>query len=82
MTDHPLTDEMIDVLWGKTKDSIIDWDEPLDSQVIRAAYDLGESKGRAGMLEEVIDWIEATLDAGDLIAEGIKEEMRPQGNNQ
>ena len=74
MTDHPLTDEMIDVLWDKTRASKIDWDEPIDSEVIRAAYDLGADQ----QLEQVIDWIETYLTAGDVISESLKKAMRPQ----
>ena len=57
MTDHPLTDEMIDVLWDKTRASKIDWDEPIDSEVIRAAYDLGADQ----QLEQVKKKVETKL---------------------
>ena len=38
---HPLTDEMIKGLWNDCSSSLVNMEDPIDSQVIRAAYDLG-----------------------------------------
>ena len=70
MTDqHPLTDEMCEELscfylsnFGDTGEGIV--------QDMRAAADW--------QLEQVIDWIEEYLTAGDVISESLKEAMRPQ----
>jgi len=60
---HPLTDEM---LW----ETAGTWRESSYCDGCRAAADW--------QLEQVIDWIEEYLTAGDVISESLKEAMRPQ----
>ena len=58
---HPLTDEKCNKL------SIFDLDECSAAYAygimadMRAAYDLGESKGRAEMLDDVLEWLGKNL---------------------
>ena len=70
MTNHPLTDEICNEIFKnnlqKTDDKYHEW----QNRALRAAADW--------QLEEVISWIEATLNAGDVIAEDLKKAMRPQ----
>ena len=49
---HPLTDEICYQITWAERIKISDEDD------MRAAYDLGESKGRADMLNDVIEWIQ------------------------
>lgn len=81
---HPLTEKMIEEMshlvemapWYEKYPDDYDYDCLVEG--MRAAYDLGEDKGRAVMLEQVIDWIEEYLTAGDVIAEDLKKAMCPQ----
>ena len=52
--NHPLTDEMMRKIHGNRSG----YSNPFDEDDMRAAYDLGESKGRADMLKDVIEWIQ------------------------
>jgi hypothetical protein len=70
MTNHPLTDEMCEDLMQRISKY------PYTDDVIedmRAAADW--------QLEQVIDWIEQYLTAGEVIAEDLKKAMRPQEEN-
>ena len=67
---HPLTDKMMDKIHGNRPG----YSNPFDEDDMRAAADW--------QLEQVIDWIEEYLTAGDVISESLKEAMRPQENNQ
>lgn len=83
---HPLTDEICEEICRngdpfKSHNEI--W---FDS--MRAAYDLGESKGRADMLEQVIhclgEYETIGLEEHDLVVRlihDLKEAMRPQEDN-
>ena len=66
---HPLTDDIMYDIHGKKPG----WSNPFDEEDMRAAADW--------QLEQVIDWIETYLDAGDVISESLKKVMRPQENN-
>ena len=82
---HPLTDEMIEQNFTPEygyveSDSILGVSEVnygFNSNDLRHAYNMGAD----WKLGQVIDWIEATLTAGDVIAEDLKKAMRPQENN-
>jgi hypothetical protein len=80
MTNHPLTDKKLkELFWDHAVNT--GWDEcDWTSDGMRAAYDLGADR----QLEQVIDWIEEYLTAGDVISESLIEAMRPQQqeNNQ
>lgn len=64
--NHPLTDEICN--------SIAPWlpSAPCGHTNMRSAADW--------QLEEVIEWIEKYLSAGDAIAEDLRKAMRPQEN--
>lgn len=75
---HPLTDEMCQDIYDLTYKA---------DEMMRTAYDLGESKGRADMLEQVIDWLYpylimrvASISSNeiDLLLKEFKQAMRPQ----
>jgi hypothetical protein len=70
---HPLTD---DVGRAIEEDLDLDWAMDCDEYMCMRA-------GPDWQLEQVIDWIESTLEAGDLISESLKKAMRPttQENN-
>ena len=72
---HPLTDEMCEQI----KLHIF---SQSDEDCMRTAYDLGESKGRADMLEQVTNWLKATKSTVKLcpsvLADQIEVAMRPQ----
>ena len=78
MTDHPLTDELIDQIQMKFGGPCFEcYDD------IRAAYD----KGAADRLEQCIAWLENlhpkyTLAKHSTLANMMKEAMRPQEDNQ
>ena len=55
MTDqHPLTDAFLQSYYRYG-------DGPYDEDQMRDTYDLGESKGRAEMLEQVVEWLRDNL---------------------
>jgi hypothetical protein len=60
---HPLTDEICGVIARNFPDYSV-------GTCMRAAANW--------QLEQVVDWIEATLTAGDVIADDLKKAMRPQ----
>ena len=62
MTEHPLTDEICKsiAVWYPY-DRMVDIEDCGHITDMRSAYDLGESKGRADMLEQVTEWISANL---------------------
>ena len=64
---HPLTDKIIQAITHNIH--VYDDTRPLRVDM-RAAADW--------QLEQVIDWIEEYLTAGDVISESLKEAMRPQ----
>ena len=67
---HPLTDKMCDKL------SIFALDKCGE---VAANYIMSDMRSAADwQLEQVIDWIEEYLTAGDVISESLKEAMRPQ----
>ena len=83
---HSLTDEICDELspWHIANFDVYDADRI--RRGMRAAYDLGESRGRAEMLEQVIEWIEKkrggsiklhNSEINNLIID-LKKAMRPQ----
>ena len=62
MTNHPLTDEIIESIWNKVGNDIVnteerDLDKFVQNSLMRNAYD----KGAADRLEQVIEWIYANL---------------------
>ena len=89
---HPLTDEMIQSIWDKVGNDIVnakdeDLVEILDpwDNLMRTAYD----KGAADRLEQVIEWLDAiifenffedSLWSEDLacVPRRLREAMRPQ----
>ena len=69
MTDqHPLTDAFLQSYYRYG-------DGPYDEDQMRDTYDLGESKGRAEMLEQVVEWLEDNIDDESIITD-LKEAMR------
>lgn len=56
---HPLTDKKVQSIWDKVANETSGGFTQDD--LMRAAYDLGESKGRAEMLEQVIEWLQENL---------------------
>ena len=73
---HPLTDEMC-------KEIQLHIFNQTDEDDMRAAYDLGESKGAADMLEQVIEWLKDELDNDPncmhrYLLFDLKAAMRPQ----
>ena len=70
MTDHPLTDELAEdiapyAVWSSDIGEVV-----FTHDDMRSAADW--------QLEQVIDWIEEYLTAGDVISESLKEAMRPE----
>ena len=62
MTNHPLTDDIIESIWNKVGNDIVnteerDLDKFVQNSLMRNAYD----KGAADRLEQVIEWIYANL---------------------
>lgn len=63
---HPLTDEMIESIWDNVGSDIVntedkDLDRFVENSLMRNAYDLGKSKGRAEMLDDVLEWLGKNL---------------------
>lgn len=55
---HQMTDDICYELSGSYSKEIAYAYPEFTVTVMRAAYDLGESKGRADMLDEVIEWLD------------------------
>ena len=74
--NHPLTDEMCKQIKCYIHQS--NEDCVLINECMRGAYNMGESKGRADMLEQVIEWLKDELDYDPNLLLDLKEAMRPQ----
>ena len=84
MTNHPLTDDIIEDLRYRSDD--MDGD-------MRTAYDLGRDKGHAEMLELAVEWLQDcdlphSLSYSNeyrsdrhLVVNAFKKAMRPQEDN-
>ena len=75
---HPLTEQIIKDLWKDTISSRVNVNEPIDSQVIRAAADW--------QLEQVLEWLEETEcnrynNVKIIHANDLRAAMRPQKDN-
>ena len=82
MTDHPLTNEDCEAISPWYLANFDEYDADRIRRGMRAAYDLGESRGRADMLEQVIEWLEETecnqiFQGRVVFAEDLKKAMRP-----
>ena len=71
---HPLTDEII----RKNFTPDYDYFEGLEGEICLGFSDDDLRSAADWQLEQVIDWIEEYLTAGDVISESLKEAMRPQ----
>ena len=87
MTNHPLTDDIIESIWNKVGNDIVnteerDLDKFVQNSLMRNAYD----KGAADRLEQVIEWLKDELDyRSDIdpnLLSDLKQAMRPQEDNQ